>query len=226
MTEAAHVSVLEREVARIAGEIGAMEASIAEAGCAIAGDGLERLSRIAIFREEAQAALREIQPQIAKQREQMHVIEQRRERLVLRAPMAGPVLERTAHMVGGAISPGAVIASILSESIGRIVREQIDPAMIDRVAKGQSARVRFPLMGAMQTPETEGEVRHVSGDGVVDQDTGRRLFTAEIVLAEIPGFAPKHGQPAEVFLRTDTRSPASFLLKPAADYFTYAMRER
>jgi HlyD family secretion protein len=33
------------------------------------------------------------------------------------------------------------------------------------------------------------------------------------------------GMPVEAFIRTDARTPASFLFKPLADYWAYAMRE-
>ncbi|MBT9371343.1 hypothetical protein [Rhizobium sp. CSW-27] len=33
------------------------------------------------------------------------------------------------------------------------------------------------------------------------------------------------GMPVEAFIRTDARTPASFLLKPIAGYWAYAMRE-
>jgi len=226
LTEAARLSALEREVARLDGQIGEVEASIAEARSAIAGFDLERLTRLATFGEQAQSELNLLRPQIAELRDQLRLIEQRRERLILRAPMAGAVLEVSAHTIGGVIAPREVVARIQPEGTARHIAVQIAPSDVDRVWAGQTAQVRFSSMGAMHTPEATGTLRHVSADAVIDPASGRRVFRAEIALNDMTGFTPQPGQPAEVFVTTDSRSPASFLLKPMADYWAYAMRER
>jgi multidrug efflux pump subunit AcrA (membrane-fusion protein) len=107
---------------------------------------------------------------------------------------------------------------------------QLDPGQIDRVHAGQSATIRFPNFNARTTPEVDGVVTTVSGDTITDPTTGRSYYTAELSLvagaeAQLNGQTLVPGMPVEAFIRTDSRSPASFLLKPLADYWTYAMRE-
>ncbi len=90
--------------------------------------------------------------------------------------------------------------------------------------------IRFPNFNARTTPEVGGLVTTVSADVVTDPATGRRFFIAEVEFA--PGAQAalgevvlQPGMPVEAFIRTDARTPASFLLKPMADYWAYAMRE-
>lgn len=224
------VLALQREAAQLEGEIGNLEASIAEAKSAIAGFEVERLRVKAEFREKAQSELRTLQPKEAELRERLRVVETQAQRLVLRAPMSGAVLGLQAHTVGGVIPAGAEVASIIPSAKPLILTVDIDPRQIDRVHPGQIAKVRFPNFDARTTPEVDGSVVFVSADAISEPNTGRRFFRAEVALAS--GAKAKlderelvPGMPVEAFIQTDARSPASFLLKPLADYLAYAMRE-
>ena len=230
LTETTRLSALRREEARLAGDIGELEAGIAESRSAIAGFEVERLRLEAAFREAAQAELRDLQPREAELREQLRLVETRIGRLDLRAPMAGTVLGLQVHTLGGVVPSGAEVASIVPMDVPLILTVEIDPGQIDRVHAGQDAMIRFPNFNARTTPEVAARVTTVSADAVMDPATGRRYFAAELALAEgaaeaLGENALQPGLPVEAFIRTDARTPASFLLKPLADYWAYAMRE-
>lgn len=226
LSEVAAVSQLAQALAGIDGNLGGIDAQIAEARSAISGYDLERLTRLATFQEAAQAEVQALQAERASLQEERSLIAGRLDRLVLRAPMAGTVLNLQTETVGGVIAAGTDVATIIPTGGSQIATVLIDPSQIDRVSLGQSALVRFPAMGAMRTPEVAGTVQLVSADAQVDPVTGRKAFTVEIAMAATADFQPHSGQPVAAFLQTESRTPASFLLKPAADYWTYAMRER
>ena len=230
LTENARLSALRREAARLDGEIGELEAGIAEARSAVAGFEVERLRLRATFIETAQGELRNLQPKEAELRERIRVLEARVDRLVLRAPMDGTVLGLQLHTIGGVVPAGGEIAAIVPSGAPLVLSVQLDPAQIDRVHAGQSATIRFPNFNARITTEVDGVVTTVSGDTITDTTTGRTFYTAELALVagaetHLNGQTLVPGMPVEAFIRTDARSPASFLLKPLADYWTYAMRE-
>ena len=134
------------------------------------------------------------------------------------------------HTIGGVIPAGAEIATIVPTDMPLILTVEIDPRQIDRVHAGQDARIRFPNFNARTTPEVEGHVTAVSADSVTDPATGRRYFVAEMGLADgaqnaLGDVILQPGMPVEAFIRTDARTPASFLLKPLADYWAYTMLE-
>lgn len=231
LSESARVSALRREGARLEGEIGDLEAGIAEAKSAVAGFEIELLRQRAAFREAAQKELRELQPREAELRERLRLIQTKTKRLVLRAPMAGTVLGLQAHTVGGVLAAGAQVASIVPADMPMVLAVQIDPAQIDRVFQGQEALVRFPHLNSRTTPQMFATVKTVSADALTDPSTGIRHFVVELQPTGDPetqsdGFTLLPGMPVEAFLHTDTRTPASFLLKPLADYWVYAMRDR
>jgi HlyD family type I secretion membrane fusion protein len=230
LTQKTRVLALRREQAQLAGQIGELEASIAESRSSIAGFKVERLRLEAEFREEAQAEMRTLQPKEAELGERLRVIDTQLRRLILRAPMAGTVLGLQAHTVNGVIPAGQEIASIIPSDTPLVLMVEIDPRQIDRVHQGQPARIRFPNFDQRTTPEVDGTVVSVSADAITEPATGRRFFRAELALA--PGAEAKlnnqilhPGMPVEALIQTDARSPASFLVKPLADYLVYAMRE-
>ncbi|MFN6979352.1 MAG: HlyD family type I secretion periplasmic adaptor subunit, partial [Gemmobacter sp.] len=79
-------------------------------------------------------------------------------------------------------------------------------------------------------PEIEGRVTVVSADVFVDEASQMPYYRAEIEL--MPGEREKlgnvvllPGMPVEAFIKTDDRSPLSYLVKPFTDYFNRAFRE-
>lgn len=224
------VVALQREEAQMDGQIGELEADIASARSSIAGFEVERLRIEAEFREKAQSELRSLQPKEAELRERLRVIETQRSRLVLRAPMTGAVLGLQVHTVGGVIPAGAEVASIVPSAMPLILSAEVDPRQIDRVHAGQSGKIRFPNFDARTTPEVDAAVIFVSADAMTEPQSGRHFYRVELALTPAAHtllgtreLVP--GMPFEAFIQTDAHSPASFLLKPLADYWAYAMRE-
>ncbi|MEI4474238.1 HlyD family type I secretion periplasmic adaptor subunit [Frigidibacter sp. MR17.24] len=231
LTQAARVSALRREEAELSGEIGRLQAAIAEARSAQAGDRIEKLRLAAARREEAQDQLRQLAPQETELRETLRVVDSRLGRLVLRAPMAGRVLDLRAHTVGGVIAPTGDVVSIVPEDTPRILAVRIDPRQIDRLQLGQPALMRFPNFDSRTTPDLFATLRTVAADTVTDPVTHQPYYTAELTLTEdsrrrIDTAALQPGMPIEAFIQTGLRTPASFLLKPLTDYAAYALRDR
>lgn len=230
LTETERVSVLTREAARLNGEIGDLEAGIAEVRSAIAGYSVERLRLEAAFREEAQSERRDLQARIGTIEQELRLVETRINRLVLRAPMDGTVFGLQVFTVGGVIPAGAEVASLVPSGAPLVISVEIDPLHIDRVHVGQEAVIRFPALNARTTPEVPAAIHFVSADAALDPVTGRRLYMAELSLGPdatrlLDGVPLQPGMPVEAFVQTDARTPASFLFKPLADYWSYAMRE-
>lgn len=230
LTQFARVSALERESADLAGQLGQLEASVAEAKSAIAGYEIEALRLAATQREEAQNEIRSLQPQEAELRERLRVLERRLGRLVMRAPMSGVIIGLQIHTIGGVISPGSAVVSIVPQEAPLVFAVRIDPSQIDRVHATQEAEIRFPSFNARTTPSFPAEVRTVAPDVVTDPNTGISYFTAELRVPEAEretlltlGLQP--GMPLEAFIQTGARSPGSILLKPVTDYMSYALRE-
>jgi len=72
-------------------------------------------------------------------------------------------------------------------------------------------------------------VTYVSGDRLVEQQNGQPYYTVHIDVPEKSlsdaNLKLQAGMPAEVFIRTDTRSALDYLLAPVTTYLRRAMRE-
>jgi len=95
---------------------------------------------------------------------------------------------------------------------------------------GQTATLRFSAFNQRLTPEVDGQVTSVSADVLQDEVTGLNYYSVEVVplTAELPKLEEQEllpGMPVETFLRTDERTPLSYLTKPLTDYFGRSFRE-
>jgi HlyD family secretion protein len=220
-----------RDWARIPGEIGDIEASIARAKAR----GSEiRVQIIAIDQNastEAQRELRTVDAKLAELNERRLAIDDRLARTDIRAPVSGYVNELSVFTVGGVITPAAKIATIVPHNADLKFEAKIAPADIDRVQEGQPARVRLTALNRNTTPEMKARVVMVSPASTRDPANGQEHYIAyvqleEEALADLRGFKLVPGMPAEIYISTAARTAASYLVKPFTDQMNRAFRER
>ena len=226
------VRELERESTRLAGEGGALRASVAEAQSIIAEARLEIERLNESSREDAIAELRDAEVSIADLEERRVAAVDALRRTEIRAPNSGRVLGLNMHTIGGVIAPGAPIMEIVPDSDRLIVAARIAPQDVDKVRAGQDTLVRFSTFGSRRTPEANGRVKTVSADSLVDDRVGAPYY---LVLLEIPehevlgeilhGAELAPGMPVEAFIRTGSKPAISYLLKPLTDSMSRSMRE-
>jgi HlyD family secretion protein len=118
---------------------------------------------------------------------------------------------------------------IVPENDALIAEARVRPIDVDQVRVGQPARLRFSNLSQRTTPEIDGHVIRVSADAVKDERVDQPYYIVRLRFdrGSIPGEAVLlPGMPVEVFIRTDPRSLASYLVKPMADQMRRAFREK
>ena len=93
------------------------------------------------------------------------------------------------------------------------------------------ALLRLTAFNQRTTPELTAIVDRVSADLTREPQTGQAYFLARLTLteSELASFGPSRlvpGMPADVQIRTQSRTALSYLLRPLQDQFTKAFRER
>ena len=110
-----------------------------------------------------------------------------------------------------------------------IVEARIRPEDINHVRFGSEADIRLTAYQSRTTPLVPGSVTYVSGDRIVEQQTGQPYYVVHIDVPEkalgAANLKLQAGMPAEVFIRTDTRTALDYLLAPVTAYLRRAMRE-
>lgn len=231
ITDYSRVYTANREWARLLGERGEIEASIARIKVRASEIRLQIIAIDQTAATEAQRDLRAVDARISELRERKLAIEDRLSRSEIRAPVSGYVNELFVHTVGGVTTPAARIATIVPENAQLNFEIRISPADIDQVREGQSARVRLTAFNRNTTPELEGRVTMVSPASARDPSNGQEHYYAHVQLlddatATLTGMRLVPGMPAEVYVSTQERTALSFLVKPFTDQMNRAFRER
>ena len=107
----------------------------------------------------------------------------------------------------------------------------LSPGTIEQIHQDQVARLRFPAFNQRVTPELIGHVIHVAPATSVHRGTGQSYDQGTIAIApeELAKLGDKvllPGMPVEVFIATEERTVASYMIKPIIDRFSHALRER
>ena len=151
-------------------------------------------------------------------------------RTIVRAPDSGLVNGLQVHTIGGVISPGMRIVDIVPETDDLIVEARVLPIDVDRVIVGQEATIRFSTFGGGTVPTVFGELISVSADSFQDQVTGAPYYLARVEvtdnsLADLGDLTLIPGMPADVFIKTGSRTLFEYLLKPFSNAMARGLRE-
>lgn len=229
LAQATRVLSLQREEARLSGQVGELTASRAQAEGRITEIELQTLGLTAQRREEANTQLRDIGTNELQLIQRQRALAEQVARLDIRAPTSGTVLGLQVTTPRAVLRPADPVAFIIPQDRPLIITVQIAPIHIDEVHIGQPVRLMFPAFSSRTTPELDGLVALVSADALSDQTTGATYYRAEISLsateAERLGHTLLPGMPVEAFIQTQPRTPLAYLVKPFTDYFVQAFRE-
>jgi HlyD family type I secretion membrane fusion protein len=146
------------------------------------------------------------------------------------APIAGEVVGLRVFSPGAAVGPRDVLMEIVPTDKTLIIEARIRPEDINHVHAGSEADIRLTAYKQRTTPLVQGSVTYVSGDRLVDTQTGAPYYVVHIgvppgALADAGNLRLQAGMPAEIFVRTDQRSALDYLLAPVTSYLRRGMRE-
>jgi membrane fusion protein, type I secretion system len=225
------ILALERELARLNGEHGALIAQIAGRRGQISETRLRIIQIDKNLHAEIAAELREAHTKIAEIKEKRLTAETRLRRTEIRAPRSGIVHQLMVHTIGGVIAPGEVIMLIVPKQDELTFEARVGPADIDQVQVGQKSSIRLRAFDPAMTPEIVGEVKRISPDSIADRQTGLQYYLVHIQvtqenLAKLGQRVLVPGMLAEAFIETQRRTVLEYLLKPLLDRVAHVFRER
>jgi HlyD family type I secretion membrane fusion protein len=230
LVQAARFLELQREEARLAGEIGNLTAATAEARTRISGLEIEQLALLDQRREEAITRLRDLSYTEVELAERRLSLLERLARLDIRAPVSGTVFGSTVASVQSVIRAAEPMMYLVPRDQPLQVWARIKPIHVDQVHPGQDVALMFTTFNRRTTPEVPGTVLRVSPDAAQDKTTGETFYEAVILPDAAALDAVAHvelmpGMPVEAFLKTDERTPLSYMMQPLTVYFQRAFRE-
>lgn len=222
---------LQREEARLLGEIGNLQSSIAEAQTRISALAIESLQLDSRRSEEAISRLRDIGYTRIELEERRISLTERIARLDVRAPVSGVVFDSRIAALQSVVQAAEPMMFLIPGDQPLQVSVRIDPIDVDQVYSGQNAALMFTTFNRRTVPEIPGTVIRVSADAETDEISGLPYYQAVLIPdAEALDALPEDlelrpGMPVEAFLKTDERTPLDYLTQPLTVYFQRAFRE-
>jgi HlyD family secretion protein len=230
LAQAARVLALQREEARLDGEVGQLKAERAQAEGRITEVEIQILGLQSARREDAITELRDVAYRELELAERRRALVERIARLDIRAPVAGTVLGLQIKTPRSVVRAAEPILYLVPQDRPLVISAQVPTIHIDQVHVGQEVRLLFSSFSSRTTPELHGRVSVVSADALKDEGSQISFYRVEIVmpLSEIGKLGNEvlvPGMPVETFIRTEDRTPLAYLIKPFTDYFNRAFRE-
>lgn len=225
------IHALQRDAARLTGEIGAIAGDIARGQARVSETELQILQVEQQRRNDVTQEARDMATRLASATEKKNALEDQLNHVEIRSPVDGQILQLSVFTIGGVVRPGDTLMRIVPDNERLEFDVRILPRDIDQVHIGQSASIRLAAANQQNTTTLEGQLATVSPDLILEPSTQLRYFSGRVRLAPSQNIRPeanrlKPGMPVEVFIRTEERTPLSFLLRPLIEQTGRAFRER
>ncbi len=221
---------LDMKLAELNGATARLAAAIAEARAAQSGLDLDRTARIETRRQDAIAALQDLDLAQAELTRDMAQLRARLAALDLRAPIAGTVHGARIHAVGAVIRPAEPVLIIVPDPWPMRVLAQVRPEDGAKIHVGMTVYFRPRSRVPRGDTDLQGHVERISADLMQSGASGPSYYLVTIQpdagaqeqlrLAAIPS-----GTPVTAFIATGSQTPLAYLTEPLTRYFHRALRE-
>ncbi|MEA2099554.1 MAG: HlyD family type I secretion periplasmic adaptor subunit [Campylobacterota bacterium] len=168
--------------------------------------------------------LKELLSEIDSLNEQIIATKDKLEKTNIKSPLAGIVDDMQVFNVGGVLNNAQVIMSIVPKNSNLIIQANLNLTDIDTIMIGQKADITFSAFNTKMTFSIDGVVRYISADRKIDESTNLPYYQVDIEVSKDGhkqvienDFKLKVGMPADVMIRTGSRTMLSYIIKPILD---------
>ncbi|NQW10019.1 MAG: HlyD family type I secretion periplasmic adaptor subunit [Alphaproteobacteria bacterium] len=163
--------------------------------------------------------------------EQLPVVAGQVERLEIRAPRTGRVVDLRIHTLGGVIRGSEVMMDIVPEDEPLIIVARVKPRDIDELTHGVTkVQVRLTSFSQRFTHPIAAELESVSADSISDTKGGsyyRAVIRLDPTSLEniLPGVKLSSGMPALAMIGVGEKTLLAYIMEPLTVSFSMALRE-
>jgi HlyD family type I secretion membrane fusion protein len=221
---------LERERARLEGEIGRNIAERAKAEKSLGETELQIEQVKQQAQEQWSRDLVETREKMRDLRTKFLVAQDVMRRLEITAPVTGRVQNLKVFTIGAVIRQGEPLLDIGPDQDKLIVQAHVSTLDIEGVAVGRTAEVRFPAFHDRSLPMIAGTIISISQDRLMDEASKQPYYLALIDVPEenIPArYRGKltSGMNVDVIMPTKERTALDYLIEPLRNRMRKAFRE-
>lgn len=224
------LTTLEKADVTVRGEIGRLDAQIAELRGKISEAGLKRLSVITDAADLIGVELSRLRPERTRLLEARSGLLNELSLLDIRAPVSGHIIDSQVFGLRSVVVAASPLMMIVPEDEPVLAVVRVAATDIDQVYVGQIASLKFNAFNGRQIPIILGQVLQLSADATLDQTTRQSYYNVAVALDEVDLSALGEndlvlGMPVEAFLTSESRTPLSYALRPILFYFDRAFRD-
>jgi len=193
------------------------EARVVEAQSAAVDEARQEAARVAL--------------EIAETAEMVRKLEDRAERVMLRAPIGGVVRGLAVHRPGTVLPPGGLVAEIMPQDTQLVADVRLMPRDIGFIEVGQPVHVKVQAFDYARFGSIEGTVERVSAGTFLDEQR-QPHYRARIALKQQHvGHDPRHaqlvaGMTVQADITTGTKTVLQYLMKPIYSAMAASFHER
>ncbi len=228
-----HLLEVERHHNELKGNRGQYESQVAKVKQNIAETRMSIIDQQNEYQTKVGQELKDVQAQIADLETKLRAAKDVVDRTKLTAPVSGIVMGLKYHTPGGVIAPGTPIMDIVPQNDQLVIEVRVKPTDIANIHTGLDARVIFTAYKMRSTPKVPGKVTQVSADIFTDDRAAQpsSYYLAQVeVDKKFLEHMQKHielypGMPADVMIKTGSRSFLGYLFGPITDSMHSAFRE-
>ena len=226
---------LERQANDLNGELQVARLSVPRLQAAVREVAQKAEQYVAVFRADANRDLSEARAEQSVVSATKVALEDRLDRTMVRAPVAGTVKQVKVNTTGGVVQPGMDLVEIVPVDDSLLVEARVRPADIAFLHPGQEAMVKLSAYDYSIYGGIDGTVEQISADAIVDDRPGARQESYYLVRVKTThashGAGDKHlkilpGMQATVDIRTGRKTVLQYLMKPILRAKQTALRER
>lgn len=222
---------LERQVAEIQSTLAELRGSVYKSERSILEIGQRLLVRKAEYRKEVDTQMADTSRDLQAEAEKYVAVRNDLRRIDIAAPASGQVIGLAVHTAGAVIQPGQKLMDVVPRNRTLLLEAKIPPHLIDKVAPGLDADVRFSAFAHSPQLVVTGRVLSVSGDLLADPSNPQNsyfLARVEVTPEGVRSLGQRlmqPGMPAEIIIRTGSRSMLTYLLGPLTRRLAFSMKE-
>lgn len=222
---------LERSLASYKGRKGKLNQDIAEYNQMIQENLLKIADMENQYKDKSVSGLGDVRDEIYEIQEQIKPQLDARERLMIRAPISGVVINMQVHSESsGVITPRMPLLEIVPADMCMVVEARVRPQDITNVKQGQETKVQLSAFQRRTTPPILGEVIYVSPDLMTPQAGQGGAYYEVHIRVDQADLSDKNaylspGMPVVCYITTEERTIISYLLGPLLQNVDMALRE-
>jgi protease secretion system membrane fusion protein len=221
---------LERAAAEFSSGVAELQGNTMRARRAIGELRQRTIFRQQEYRKEVESQLADVGREVQADASKFKAAKEELGRLEIRSPASGQVVGLAFQTVGGVIGPGQKLMDVVPQDQALLVEARVPPHLIDRVHSNLAVDVRFSSFAHSPQLVVDGKVVSVSGDLLVDPQTGIGYFLARVAVTaegykKLGNRQLQPGMPVEVVFLTGERSLLTYLVHPLTKRLAASMKE-